>query len=414
MELYFISSGLYVDPLPNDHIFETTLRPNTTFIIGRKGTGKSTIFQRLQYELTKDKKKTSAYIDIKTIYESSQFDSALYEKIASENSSLPKREIERVLFLKSFVISLVREIKVELEKSVERSFWEKVKESFSGNLAELFQELDELLDDMEKDKFISVLGVKSVDKQEGREEQSKYCFGLGGKVGPLGADLNASFEGGKSDKENVEISYSDVLVKVFNVKDLLVKLKSVLSSLGIRNLYILIDDFSEDAMEVVVNVLLAPLNNWSEEFVKLKVAAYPGRIFYGEIDKTKIDEVYLDIYKLYGSSDVSAMEESAEEFVRRLIETRVKVYKAGDIDDYFDTDNEGIWRLLFYASMANPRILGYILHYCHESHLLYDERIGVKAIQQASRKYYEEKIESYFSLSKFLHESFGEKSSILG
>jgi pantothenate kinase-related protein Tda10 len=62
---------LYVDPLPNDYIFETVLRPNTTFIIGRKGTGKSTIFQRLQYELNKDKKKTSAYLDIKTIYESS-------------------------------------------------------------------------------------------------------------------------------------------------------------------------------------------------------------------------------------------------------------------------------------------------------------------------------------------------------
>ncbi|MCW8950288.1 MAG: hypothetical protein OQL17_09910 [Sedimenticola sp.] len=25
---------LYVDPLPNDYIFETVLRPNTTFIIG--------------------------------------------------------------------------------------------------------------------------------------------------------------------------------------------------------------------------------------------------------------------------------------------------------------------------------------------------------------------------------------------
>ena len=58
-----IVKKLYVDPLPNDHIFQTVLRPNTTFIVGRKGTGKSTIFQRLQYELNLDKKKTSAYID---------------------------------------------------------------------------------------------------------------------------------------------------------------------------------------------------------------------------------------------------------------------------------------------------------------------------------------------------------------
>jgi hypothetical protein len=34
-----IVKKLYVDPLPNDHIFQTVLRPNTTFIVGRKGTG---------------------------------------------------------------------------------------------------------------------------------------------------------------------------------------------------------------------------------------------------------------------------------------------------------------------------------------------------------------------------------------
>lgn len=62
---------LYVDPLPNDHIVQTMLKANTTFLIGRKGTGKSTIFQRVQHELRKRPNYTSAYIDIKTVYESS-------------------------------------------------------------------------------------------------------------------------------------------------------------------------------------------------------------------------------------------------------------------------------------------------------------------------------------------------------
>jgi hypothetical protein len=30
---------LYVDPLPEEHIFRTVLKPNTAFLIGRKGTG---------------------------------------------------------------------------------------------------------------------------------------------------------------------------------------------------------------------------------------------------------------------------------------------------------------------------------------------------------------------------------------
>jgi hypothetical protein len=83
----------------------------------------------------------------------------------------------------------------------------------------------------------------------------------------------------------------------------------------------LIDDFSElpeEAMKVVVDALLAPLNNWSDEFIKFKVAAYPGRIYYGEIDRTKIDEVHLDLFYLFGTSDVTTMEEHAITFTRRL------------------------------------------------------------------------------------------------
>ena len=45
-------------------------------------------------------------------------------------------------------------------------------------------------------------------------------------------------------------------------------------------------------MQIVVDTILAPLNNWSDELIKFKVAGYPGRVYYGKIDKTKIDEIY--------------------------------------------------------------------------------------------------------------------------
>ena len=41
---------LYVDALPNEQIIKNCLKDNTTFLIGRKGTGKSTIFLRLEEE----------------------------------------------------------------------------------------------------------------------------------------------------------------------------------------------------------------------------------------------------------------------------------------------------------------------------------------------------------------------------
>src|SRR4051812_41514858 len=80
---------LYVDPLPEDAILRTVLRSSTTFVIGRKGTGKSTIFQRVQSELRKTKHQTSAYVDIKTVYESSQVDPVLLDRIAKRQDALP-------------------------------------------------------------------------------------------------------------------------------------------------------------------------------------------------------------------------------------------------------------------------------------------------------------------------------------
>src|SRR5690242_11557003 len=72
---------LYVDPLPNDAVLSAMIRPNTTFVIGRKGTGKSTVFQRAQHEIRRQKRAVSAYIDIKTIFESASVDPLLLSRV---------------------------------------------------------------------------------------------------------------------------------------------------------------------------------------------------------------------------------------------------------------------------------------------------------------------------------------------
>ena len=45
-------------------------------------------------------------------------------------------------------------------------------------------------------------------------------------------------------------------------------------------------------------------------------------------------------------------------------------------------------------------------------HLVYDKAIGTRAIRDASRKYYEEKIEPFFGIQKFRLDTFEERSSI--
>ncbi|OXA94353.1 P-loop NTPase family protein [Flavobacterium hercynium] len=56
-----IIEELYVDALDGDFVLKSCLRPNTTMLIGRKGTGKSTIIARLQHEYRKDNDKLSLY-----------------------------------------------------------------------------------------------------------------------------------------------------------------------------------------------------------------------------------------------------------------------------------------------------------------------------------------------------------------
>jgi predicted AAA+ superfamily ATPase len=43
---------LYTDLLPNDHILKKSIRENTIFLIGRKGTGKSSIWRKFSDSVT--------------------------------------------------------------------------------------------------------------------------------------------------------------------------------------------------------------------------------------------------------------------------------------------------------------------------------------------------------------------------
>ena len=193
------------------------------------------------------------------------------------------------------------------------------------------------------------------------------------------------------------------------------ELRELLSRIGITRLFIFIDDFSElpdEAMTVFVDTLLAPLNNWSHELIKFKIAAYPSRVYFGQIDRTKIDEIYLDPFKLYGSNDVTTMEDKSIDFTRRLVNHRLQHYCGTGLEVFSETNIEELYKQLFFATMGNPRNLGHVLHNLYESHIVFENPLGGRAIRDASIKYFEEKIEPFFGIQKFRHEMFGERSSI--
>jgi DNA-binding MarR family transcriptional regulator len=416
---------LYVDPLPNDHVLVTMLKPSTTFLIGRKGTGKSTIFQRAQHELRRTAGVASAYVDIKTVYESSQVDPGLMNRVTVATNAMPASSLERLLLYRAFLGAVIEQIRQELKERVRRSRWQKVRRKVGGTLGDLFADLDALLADASTDRFVSVLGsieAKGTDKRSTSESTSRGASGNATVAPKPDVSLALEAKAAYSTTTDQEREYADILVKVFNIKEYISRLKALLEKVGITHLYVFVDDFSElppDAMQVVVDAILAPLNNWSDELVKFKIAAYPNRIYYGQIDKTKIDEINLDIFSLYGSADLNGMEEKALDFTRRLFTRRLEYFGVahGQPDvtperflSYRRADD--LWRNLFYATMANPRTLGYILYFAYESNLIYGRQITNTAIRDAARRYYEEKIEADFNMNRFLHESFEERSSI--
>lgn len=227
----------------------------------------------------------------------------------------------------------------------------------------------------------------------------------------IGAELNVSGDVTESDSEHDE--YSQILMRIIRIPDIIDELKVILKNIGMRDLYIFLDDFSElpsDAMSVVVDSLISPLSRWSD-FVKFKIAAYPGRIYLGSLDKTKLEEVSLDIYDLYGGNGVTQMEEKATDFVRRLVEKRLTHHRISQELIFSRSSVDEIFRTLFFSSMANPRILGHILLYSYESNLIYGKTIGTRSIQEASERFFDEKVLPFFSTGVF-RLAFSERSSI--
>jgi predicted ATP-binding protein involved in virulence len=109
---------LYVDPLQNDAVLDTMLRESTTFLIGRKGTGKSTVFQRAQHELRARSNVISAYVDIKTVFESSDVDPRLITQLEQVGSALSADTLRKVLLYRGFIRTIFNDIKSELKSQI--------------------------------------------------------------------------------------------------------------------------------------------------------------------------------------------------------------------------------------------------------------------------------------------------------
>ena len=90
------------------------------------------------------------------------------------------------------------------------------------------------------------------------------------------------------------------------------------------------------------------------------------------------------------------MEDKAVDFTRRLVITRLTYFCQEEPDIYFETSSPEFWRTLS-PSWAIPECSGTYYFYGYETNIIYNKKIGIRTIQDAARRYYEEKIHQYLN-----------------
>ncbi|WP_033017553.1 ATP-binding protein, partial [Pseudoalteromonas sp. BSi20652] len=407
---------LYVDPLDNDLILKSISKLNTTILTGRRGTGKSTIIARLQHDIRKSKDRLSLYIDVKSIFEQSKAFSYSAENYADHFSA---QDLNKYLIYKSFLKEIISEIKLELKTNTLKFYLAKITDYFGPDKTAFEEELNRIFDDIEKFEYMDVEVLKQKKVLSNEENKNSVNQKISANVsvdstGPKGS-FNAEHVTSNSDASSLNEEFSEVLLKCFNPILIMRSIRELLKNIGINHVFICLDDFSEidyDAMKIFVDVIIGPLNNLSDEFFKFKIAAYPGRIYLGDIDPQKIEQIRLDFYELYQAKTITDVHAQAEGSIKKLIEKRTQFFCKQTPDEFFDTTKatlDDYYKTLFDITSCVPRNVGWILWYANQQSIAKDKKITLNDLSIAAEKHFIDTVRPYFSQNQFMREPFDMK-----
>lgn len=410
-----IIEKIYTDLLPNNGVINKVNLPRTTIVVGRKGTGKSTIFYKSQMDLDKNGENITVYIDTKSLYDNST---------PSLPKELEKSEQSRELIKYLIYSNLLKEIIVRTKEKIKRRLNENKIISFFGINEEKIDYINHELENIQDsiDKVFKTLDVSLTTIYKNSSEKSTE-----NKIAALASvnieNVGGSIEGSTKQNSVLKREFENTLITYLDIKkcfiDNLIRIRNIID---VKNVFIYLDDFSEidkEAQALFIDWFIAPVNNLSEDFVKFKIATYPNRFYYGKLDNGKIDEISLDFFDAFyhyekdlNETDISKMEYLALDYTKRLLKNRLDVYFPDNgWNVFFDMPEEDLYHLLFRISMNMPRKIGYVLSFCYESCLIHGKKITTAALENAALRYYTDIIEKYFIVNEFVCKPFDDKIS---
>ena len=383
--------------------------PRTTILVGRKGTGKSTIFRKSIKDTDKDKRIISIYIDVKTLYDN--YTPTI--SVASE-TTVSSEELIKYFIYKSFINEIIIETKDKLEKKLDRTFIKEVLGLTEYKYLEIEDQLEDIqksIDEVFKKIDVSLLTNIGSTIETNNEKNNKTGIELSQTPKLILNNENVSKKSIKQEFNNTFVTYLDIK------KCLIENLLKIRNILNLKYLYIYLDDYSEideEAQKLFMDWFIAPLDNLADNFIKFKIATYPKRFYYGKLDNQKFDEISLDFFDaFYTFKNISKMEELALNYTKRLITNRERIFIGEQgLSNYFDIKDGELYELMFDLSMNIPRKMGYILSYCYESHLIHGNKITKAALGNAAVRYYDDVIKKYFESNPYILRPFADRVSI--
>lgn len=386
-----IVKELYVDLFEGDYFLQLAMDDNHTIFKGRRGTGKSTVFIQAESCLKEKRNVLPIYINLQTCYEVIRTsDTALNDELNKWNT------------YKNFFNEVLLAIK------------NKCKKLFRNNA-----EIDHLFQAIKEGEYIDAEFQRTLTVIETKEKLHNLNANAAktDKVVSIGVASDASI------KNTIEETHDGKEMRIYSINKILKKLTEILEKQNINKVYLFLDDFSElekDAQQLIVDSLMAPIISSYNDYFVVKLAAYPYRMYLGNIDSNKIIQYSLDFYDVYekSASNYKEVENLGIDYVKRTIKKRIEVFTSGqmDADELFDTSKVAIdvyYRTLFYASAGIPRCLGYILDYTYLGSINQGKAINISNIENSAKKYFNENIYPDFYNDVRFKQSFLDDGEIL-
>ncbi|HGY1016041.1 TPA: hypothetical protein ACNUUK_004398, partial [Aeromonas salmonicida subsp. smithia] len=171
--------SLYVDALPGDAVLRSVLSSNTTFLLGRKGTGKSTVFAKAQSELRSKRDIISVYIDVKSLCEVLDINELDNEELSNTGISILayRAHLLRKAMLGRIISEMLKEISNTCERLTLLERWRGVRKQYE----DLISSLNEISNRVKTSKLeqheIPILQkISSQIKQRKHQENSQQSL----------------------------------------------------------------------------------------------------------------------------------------------------------------------------------------------------------------------------------------------